>query len=117
MRVLEQVEGTEFVLEREYRWMVKCFADGALLLNGDIQLPKFASKVSQEPADRDYLAEPRISRALKRLPGWNGVKKAGDQWRSHVLSLSEAIYWCFKLCPDELPPRLEDAARRLGYLA
>ncbi len=114
MHILEQVTDDEFVLEREYRWILKLVRDGANLANSEASGPKWVERVKRSRC-RDFLTAPRTSTLLTAV-GFTLVRRAGDKWRHEPVPLSQAIYWCLTLCPDELPAHLEDAARRLGYL-
>lgn len=115
MRVLEEVAETEFVLERERRWLLQFVHDGADLLNQEFnRRPNFVEDVRRLKC-KDFLNEPRSSRALFGF-NWPKIRDIGEQW-NEPLPLPEAILCCLRLCPNELPKHLEDAARRLEAVA
>lgn len=121
MRILEEVAETEFVLERERRWLLQFVHDGADLLNQELNRhPNFVEDVRRLKCT-DFLSEPRFSPALFGF-NWPKIRDIGETW-NEPFPLSTAVYWCLMLCRDKLPAHLEDAsrqledvARRLGYM-
>lgn len=121
MRILEEVADTDFVLERERRWLLQFVHDGADLLNQELKRrPNFVRDVRRLKC-KDFLNEPRSSRALFGF-NWPKIRDIGETW-NEPFPLSTAVYWCLMLCRDKLPAHLEDAARqledvarRLGYM-
>lgn len=120
VRVMERVDEREFVLEREFRWIVKGMRDGLSLLNAEAHTgnnpqrnPCLIHQV-RESQCADFLTEPRMSPLLQALDGWRHLTGVGDGWFRKPFPLREAIRVCLKMCPDELPPRLFPEVEKLS---
>lgn len=118
MRVLERVSDGEFVLEREFRWMAKFVREDVDLTNAEVSrfstdgpnsfvIGVRGSRIS------NFLSEPRDSKLLNRIVGWNRLKALGDRWYTPAFPLTEAILICLRRRPDDLPERLMPKAKRL----
>jgi GIY-YIG catalytic domain len=121
MRILEEVAETEFVMEREHRWLLQYIHDGADLLNLELNSRRNFVEDVRRLQCQDFLNEPRSSPALFGF-NWDNIRDIGETW-NEPFPLSTAVYWCLMLCRDKLPAHLEDAARqledvacRLGYM-
>ena len=110
---LEHVDESEWVDEREYRWILQFAREGADLLNANSPASWSLDCVRTSPCS-DFLTEPRTSMHLRAVGFRGTIKVIGDRWFYGPLPLSEAIYWCLKMCPELLPDWLEEAVNQFS---
>jgi hypothetical protein len=118
MRTLEVVSESEFVLERELRWIYHYLGAGARLTNGgplrDPRNNNYVVRALKKSGRINLLTEPRDSALLHAFLDWRSVKEAGDAYRQgrapsrgeHPMKLHDAIAWCMQHCPSELVSEL-----------